>query len=93
MTAGELGEIWSKKARTPGQKAVEHHLNAAATAELKYQEEQSGGLTRLAGKQSSQPTSGGKDRRSSELKAIGSSMTTSVVTRKRLAELASRSKT
>lgn len=51
---------------------------------FKHQEEQSGGLTRSAGKQASQPTAGGDDRLTAELKSIGSSMTTSDVTRKRL---------
>ena len=84
MTPEELQEIWSKKARTPGQRAVEHALNAAATSELKYQENAASGLEKLIDKQSSSPTVGGDKKLASSLKAISSSATTALVTQKRL---------
>lgn len=84
MTPEELREIWSKKVRTPGQRAVEHHLYEAASSELVHQEGSSEGLSRLIDKQSAQPTVGGDDKLASSLKAISASATTALVTQRRL---------
>ena len=83
MSPLELQEIWAKKPRTGGQKALEHNLAAAASSELRYQEEAQQGFENLVNKQAEKPTPGGKDQLDRQVKAISSSATSSLAFRKR----------
>ena len=79
----ELQEIWSKKPRYTGQRAVEHYLRSAADRELRWQEQAQEGFSNLVSKEAAAPTSGGRDRLESQLRAITVAASSSTALRKR----------
>ena len=83
MAPKELQEVWSKKPRTAGQRAVEHSLAAAASDELRYQEGSQEGFANLVEKEAEKSTEGGLRNLEKQVKTISSAATASVALRKR----------